>query len=1105
MLDRFEPRVAPDVVQRQRLFSILDEQHQTPCILVTGQAAQGKTTLVASYLKKNQLPAAWIHMVSDNQEHGVLFHRIVKAVMHCIDSGARQDVQNLKTLTDLESAVPSSVLGTQEGLLRCKDALNKLFSELSQTVILVFDDLERLDENSSGFELLSWLITSRHDCLKLYLLSRQKPGFNLGPMIMNRSLFSLTNDILGFTLPETRDFFGSLSDLEARDIEQIHKITAGWAGGLILISESFRQINPVELPQQLTEDVFTYFSQEIYQLLPSAIKHFLQQTAVLEMIRVDILETLMDDVDVMPVLLELENRHLFIQRIDGHSGAAVFKYHHLFREFLIQDLLAEKGREYLDSLNRKIGLIFWELKEHESALHYFKIANAHDQIIRIIKIKGTDLVIRGNLPLLAQWISGLPEKSMEQDPWLIFFQTMTCRIHGGKKNIRRFQQALEMFEQGSDIRGILLCIGFIIEAAVFVRAPASIIAKWIRKGETCLKEIRDKERYPWARALLLQHIGLGYIAGSGNLPNGISACRNAIVMGQQINTPELVVNASIVLTFGYVQSGDFTAAGQVLSRLKQMRPGIQNPEYRSLNRIVSIHLALNRGEFKKAGVLLAASESEIDEFGLIFLYPGFIEAKALQLAYTGQYEDAVRMAEHLKDFSILEGNDFYEGISERIKAVSHYLNKGFSFARKAVQKALDALDPSVKGEIHYYQTRLLAGMIQLAQAEYTAAGELLSPLPDYFNQISSGLNGTQACLAYGIISYETGQAEKTENYLIKGIQKAREEEYLFFPFLDQETLVKALLLALSHASAHKDRSYILKLISRCTPERVNASVIRLVDQQPEQNRGAAIEHFRPCYKAMLPKLWIETLGQFRILLGDQAIDPKAFEGGKPVQLLKAIILHGTQEVPREILIDDLWPESNAKAGEKNFKINLHRLRKAIEPSPIQNFGYSYILQKAGTVSLDPDLVRIDVDAFLQAYRQGAVLEQERQIQAALSAYSQACGIYKGDYFANDPYIDSISHKRDLFRNRYLDILSRKAFLHEEADQSEQAIDTWYKALDADPCFEDAYQNLMILFADLGRKDKAVRLFDTCRMQLEKELGTAPDARTIDILKDIQNR
>nr|NJM00888.1 hypothetical protein [Desulfobacula sp.] len=377
---------------------------------------------------------------------------------------------------------------------------------------------------------------------------------------------------------------------------------------------------------------------------------------------------LAEPVDGLGILSSLEKRNLFIQRMD--SPVPQFKYHNLFRDFLLQDLMQTKGPDEVKALYHQAGRISWEKKDPEAAMKYFMKAGAFSDIIRILRIKGADYMIKGKMSGLERWISCLPDPMVRSDPWLIFFLTMTRRIRGGKKNIRDFQKALTLFEEMGDIRGVLLTTGYLIEAAVFIREPSSVILKWIQKAEHYLSSMPGKERFTWARGLLWQQMGLGYMAGDGNLPKGISACQNAVLLGTKINNPDLVLHASITMAFGHVQAGDFARARQLLVKIRGMTREGRHPEFRALKNIVDIDFALKSGRFDDAGDLLMKSEQDIEKFGLIFLYPSLVEAGALYRVYTGRYEEASRMADHLNDFSILEGNDFYKGIAHRVKALS---------------------------------------------------------------------------------------------------------------------------------------------------------------------------------------------------------------------------------------------------------------------------------------------------------------------------------------------------------------------------------------------------------------------------------------------------
>ena len=1096
MTTRYSLPYISDAVKRQRLFLLLDKNFHKQNFLITGQAAQGKSTLVASYLQQSDRPTLWFHLSEDDADLTKLSDKLVMGIYELFgQNGEKPDV-----------FISNSTLGTEEGLLRHIEGLSIVLQELMSPAIIVLDDFESVDETSSGFQLIKGILNNRFDKLKFFVLSRSIPQFNIPRLKMEHNIYVLNNDDLAFTLDETRLFFTGYAKTNTIDIERIHQITDGWAGGLTLVSESIRQFKELQnLPDRLSSGVFDFFSHEIYKNLPLPIREFLIETSVLDIIDLEMVNHVFQSFDALAILTELEKRNLFIQRIDSGTRWPKFKYHNLFRDFLLQDLLKTRGSKAYKTLNQKAGKFFWERKDHEQAMNYFIEADAFSDIVRIIKIKGTDYIVKGKMSGLEKWISCLPDQMIQNDPWLIFFLTMTRRIKGGKKNIRDFQKALVLFEQTQDIRGMLLCVAYLIEAAVFVRQPSGMILEWIKKGEKQLLHIRQKNRYPWAKALLWQKMGLGYIAGNGNIPKGVSACRNAILLSKQISNPDLVLNASITMTFGYVQAGDFLNARQMLSKIKDITKQGQHPEYRALKSIVDIDFALKNGRFDTARELLTRSEADIEKFGLIFLYPGFVEAKALHLVYTKQFDEARQMADHLNDFSILEGNDFYKGISHRIKALSFLQEEKLKQAGLQITMALKELDLAKKGDIHHFLAQQLAGMIFFRNKEFLKAKNMLVPALEYFEHISSDLCCSEASFALGLISWELKEIKAAFNYLSHGLEKAFQEGYMFFPLTSERVLVKALLLMVAHGKIKSAEPYVVSLILRCDQALVFEIMDRIMALAMQKEKNRHIENLRPVYKGLLPGIRIETLGQFNIISGNKILDNKVFEGAKPLLLLKSIVLHGSKDIPKEILIDDLWPKATAKAGDKNFKINLHRLRKAIEPNPKKEFGYAYIIQKAGLISLDPELVTLDVDEFIAFGARAAENERNNRFESALELYDRAVRIYKGDYFSEEPYLEWITRKRDLFKAKYSEFLQKKALLHEELDQIDKAIESWQRIIGADPYFEAAYQNLMILYADSGQKNRAMEIFQECRALLKKDLGTEPDVQTFAIYSKIKSK
>jgi DNA-binding SARP family transcriptional activator len=688
---------------------------------------------------------------------------------------------------------------------------------------------------------------------------------------------------------------------------------------------------------------------------------------------------------------------------------------------------------------------------------------------------------------------------------------MTRRIKGGEKNIKAFGRALESFKAAGDERGILLCTAYLIEAAVFIRKPSQVILNWIQAGEVTLKSLKGQHRYTWARALLWQQIGLGYIAGNGDIPKGISACRNAILLAQRIENPDLQLNASVILTLGFVQSGDFTRAREMLEKIEEITQEGRHPEYRALKNITNIDYALKKGEFDLAETLLEKSEADIEKFGLIFLYPGFVEARAIYLVSTGQFAQALQAADHLSDFSILEGNDFYLGISHRIKAMSFLREKKYGLARQSALPAVKELGLSKRGDIHYFLARQILGFSLFYTDDFKAAQAELEAVLAYFTSISSDLCFCETSFILGLISLGLKEEDRAAAYLNSGLQRAMENEYYHFPLVDDRTIAQVLV----HTGVLQSTpfseifgnpamgDYLGRLVSSTLSPLVREEIIRVLGCVSPKERSLRTEQLKHLYKLAQPKISINTLGEFSVRINDRVLDKSAFEGAKPIFLLKAIVMNGSRDIPKEILMDALWPDASAEAGEKNFKINLHRLRKGLEPDFIKEFGYAYVSQKAGLVSLDLELIRLDIDMFLALGAEAGRLESEDKPEAALLCYTRAARLYKGDYFAEDPYLEWIGRSRDLFRSKYIEILEKKALLHEDMDQWQEAVDTWRAILGADPFFEAAYRNLMILYADAGRKNEALHVFKECRAILEKELDTEPESQTREIYTRIR--
>ncbi|MEN6439895.1 MAG: BTAD domain-containing putative transcriptional regulator [Syntrophobacter sp.] len=252
----------------------------------------------------------------------------------------------------------------------------------------------------------------------------------------------------------------------------------------------------------------------------------------------------------------------------------------------------------------------------------------------------------------------------------------------------------------------------------------------------------------------------------------------------------------------------------------------------------------------------------------------------------------------------------------------------------------------------------------------------------------------------------------------------------------------------------------------------------------------------------IPRLRIKALGNFQVLRGETRIDESEWKAKQPKLLLKAILTRGGEGVPKDVLIDDLWPESTPDSGESSFKVVLHRLRKILEPSLQQSFGSSYISLKNNLVFLNRSLCHSDLDEFLVLQKKGRRAEETHDPERAVRFYQSALDLYSGDYLSEDLYVDWVEQRRTEMRTTYLDILSRVAELHMTKGRLKKAAECYQSIIKTDPTSEEAYQKLMLIYSTRGMPAKAAKMFETCKKALETELGVEPGQLTVSIYRRI---
>jgi len=267
-------------------------------------------------------------------------------------------------------------------------------------------------------------------------------------------------------------------------------------------------------------------------------------------------------------------------------------------------------------------------------------------------------------------------------------------------------------------------------------------------------------------------------------------------------------------------------------------------------------------------------------------------------------------------------------------------------------------------------------------------------------------------------------------------------------------------------------------------------------------------------------LSLRLLGGFAVTVGETRIPETAWRRQAAAKLVALLALAPGHRLHRDQVIETLWPRLRRQAGATNVYRALHLARRALapalgargasasslapraasEPALFARGASAYLGLQGEVLGLrapdDAPPVWIDVEAFEAAAHLARCSRDPDDYAAALVLYS-------GDLLPNDRYDDWIIRRRDHLRQQYTDLLRDAAQTHEALGNVQRAINLLNRLVLAQPTDEDAQVALMRLLALVGRRDQALRQFETLRTSLRKDLDAEPRPGTLALRRELQ--
>ncbi len=553
-------------VARERIQLQIEADSTARLVLVSAPAGFGKSTVLIQ----------WAHGL---RERGVLI--LWYALDERDNDPARFTAYLLATFRTHEVIFAS--LPDHEEQANLQDAVDQILNAATATdtsIVLILDDYHLISE-SRIHDAIGRMIDHMPSNMRLVIGTRADPPLQLARLRVRGEIAEIRMRDLRFNASEMRDWLdASLGWHPAQTtIAELDRTTEGWAAALALILMSQTHADDTGLMQQLARfsqsrrHLFDYFAQEILDRQPVHIRDFLLDTCVLNRLEPNVCQAVTGQADAPLLLNQLATGSLFV--IPLSDTEPVYRYHHLFADFLRQYLEMQDGVRYLEQHRRAAD---WHASHEQAvdAVRHALAGNDYDQAAALITDRAWEaLTARGEIMTVVHWLERFPDEALAQHPRLCLYFSRALYLTGDAERSQDYVQLAsdalnqhgEQFAENDALQAIAANYQATLAA---YRGEVSDGRRWIERATALGDAVDALDRVRIANTDAF----LRYLIG--DVPSARGAYKAALKLAQQVAHPYLTLDAHYYLAQIDLLAGEWTAVQkrceQVLAQYNRKIP-----------------------------------------------------------------------------------------------------------------------------------------------------------------------------------------------------------------------------------------------------------------------------------------------------------------------------------------------------------------------------------------------------------------------------------------------------------------------------------------------------------------------------------------------------
>ena len=1041
---------------RPRLHDRLRAGLSRRCTALLAGPGYGKTSLAARFLREWEGDSVWLSLDASDGDPWLLFRYLARGLReHAPEFGSRTE----EVWQDLRSR-PEEI----ERL--CDLFISDAEESLGAPFLLVLDDVHHLEASPAATRALRRLLAYLPGTLHLILIGRSLPEVGLKTLAAEGAVDLLSGEDLRFTREETqallRDTFAMPVSQETA--EKIHARTRGWATALQLLRQTARLTQPsLDLPEQVfirTEsEIFDYFTEEVLAAESDATREFLLATSIPPVFHPDLLSDVLPHLDVRGILALLLKRKLFVSPLE--SGAELYAYDPLFRDFLRRKLRAERGAEALRELHVRYGEAFRRHGEWSQALAHFREADDARRTAEALRRHGEALLRSGQLDAVKEAARFLEARGIRSATAEALLGEALRQTGDYAASVGHFEKALAGMERIGSRPGARFRPS-VRQGLAYALLKTGHRDRAAAVAEEALAEAGAED--PALRARILNTLSIIRTREERHA-EAVTGWQEALTLAREAGENRLIRMIAHNLGLPHAVFGDFTRASECFRILTGSDDGSLGPEHGAaclnLARIETL-----RGETASATKLLEDAREIANRLHLSALSADVLEAEGTLRREDGDLEGARECyARARARFTELGLHEVLDGLAEE-EAILAARRGEFEEAEAQVSGLVESHRKAADRE------GLASSLLALGEVRVRAGrpGKALEPLHESARTFRELRRAYQECLANLYLALAAHRSGK--------------------PARARGAARRALLLSAGH-----EYSAAVRRIAA-----LDAGFARWMAGLPSAPSGLQVSEERPqvdpvpTLRSEAADLTIRLFGPIEVYRdADNKIPARAWKLRRALEIFCYLATSRERRATKEKIVDALWGDARLSAIEKNFHPTVSFLRGALNHG--RQVPKNFILFERGAYLLNP-AHRYDIDAerFEAGVHTARGRAREGDRSAALSVYDEALALYRGS-FLEEEYGAWVEAPRAHFETLYLDALSEAGRLRLKAGDAGSSLVYQRRRLELDPLNEEASVDLMRALGSTGDRAAVEKEFERLRAALSDELGAEPEPET----------